>query len=91
MGEPRLSVSFCLTWINAIMTVAECVVIPYLLVGHFGSLIYSGGLLGFMLITLALIQFLDKCSCCCSDCFERNCLPMTKKIVYDPEKPGVLC
>ena len=38
-------------------------------------------------ICLLLIQFLDRCSCCCCKCFKENCLPMTEKVVYDTENP----
>ena len=89
-GLPRLGVSFRLTWINAIMSITECMiliihffpsVLPRLELELFLSILLS--LFGLSLISLLLIQFLDKCSSCCSGYFQRNCLPMYEKVVYD--------
>ena len=49
----------------------------------------------FAIISLLLIQFLDKCKwlccgclcCCCWKRYEDCCFPMTQKLVYDTENP----
>ena len=98
-GAPQLRVSFRLTWINALMTITGCLVWTSRFYGRnatldsFTHLLTAPNLGTYItmtcpyllvsLITLLLIQFLDKCTNCCCGCFKQNCLPMYEKVRYD--------
>jgi len=99
-NEPKICLSFRLTWVNAFLTLAP--MIPLIISEYFR--IYEEGIVGIIMwltlassiISLLLIQFLDKCKwlccgclcCCCWKRYEDCCFPMTQKLVYDTENPG---
>ena len=102
-AEPKIYLSFKLTWINSILTLCGSFGVvaifetflntyphrdPYYVHALFSYfLIFTLPLFALAAICLLLIQFLDRCSCCCCKCFKENCLPMTEKIVFDTENP----
>ena len=88
--EPKIHLSYRLTWINALFT--SCMTGGLLAYAGFMTSWYPGfaiifftacALVPLSLLTLVLIQCLPKCSCC--PCNE-NCLPMKPKVIYDTEK-----
>ena len=98
--EPKLCLSFRLTWVNCILTLGG----SYGLMAIFQYLIsprvdwytrdfnvvfvfVASPLYALATLCQLLIQFLDKCLCCGCRCFKDNCLPLTEKIVYDTENP----
>ena len=98
-AEPGICVSFRLTWFNTILTLfgmfGVVAIHDTFIIGTnplpLSLLRWMFQILFLMFapaaICLLLIQFLDKCACCCCRCFKENCLPMTEKIVYDTENP----
>ena len=99
MTEPRICLSFRLTWMNSVLTLFEMLglmAISETFINQsrsFLSFVYGLFVLinvpifAAAVICLLFIQFLDKCECCCCGCFEENCLPMTEKTNLDTEKP----
>ena len=91
--EPKLCLSFRLTWVNYILTLGgSCgLMAPFFLFSNADPNILfvfvTLPLYAIATISLLLVQFLDQCLCCCCRCFKDNCLPLTEKNVYDTENP----
>jgi len=89
-SEPRICLSFRLTWFNAIWsfcgTFGMVVVHECFISWHpWSSGIFNLFLIAYLpffalaIICLLLIQFMDKCASCCCRCCKNNCYPMTEK------------
>ena len=106
--ETKICLSFWLTWINTFLTIGGIAALIRFY-EHYSGLIsgvnydhvflgfWAGVLVAIAIISLLLIQFVDKCKwlmfwfcgClyCCWKRYEDRCFPMTQKIVYNTENP----
>ena len=98
-NETKIHLSFRLTWINAIFTSCiNGGFLAYAWVHNIVNVrnIYKTPLswndecfivacymAPLPIVSLLLIQFLGKCSCCCCKPFKENCLPLTQKVIYN--------
>ena len=101
-GHQRLGVSFCLTWINLLLTFTSGFAYVTWLVwhneGNLGGflltyLVMSCPFLAIAMIFLILLQCLDKCSGCCCPCLpccENNCYPVTQFTYLDVNNMDII-